>query len=193
MTTPVKSNRFINTIITVGATSLLLGAASVHAATNTQQQTHEVQQSQGQSRQGVPSSEQPNTVRGTDLTNIQGDPNADIRSERPVEFHQAFMAIIDAGISPDELQDRSVVNTLGDEIGEVQDVVMSNDGREAGIVVGVGGVLGIGEKAIFLSADELRAGPDGQEIVWERSLDEDAAEGLPEYDEERYTSLTEDA
>lgn len=301
MTTPKNSSSFINTIITVGATSLLLGAASVHAASNTQQQTQNTQQTPAQSQQNVQSTEQLNTtrsasdidpefsaadqnqdgvlvwteiwdaheddlanagmdeestlsaydinndqaldseeyavfitdmseyaaasdetnqtttaesdhyrieqerddrtvtstevqepqVRGTDLTGTPAQPLEG--SERPVQFHQAFTAIIDSGTSPEELQDLPVINSLGEEIGEVQDVVMSNDGREAGVVIEVGGILGIGAKEIFLNAEELGAGPDGQEIVWESSLDEDAAKDLPEYDEERFTSLTEEA
>lgn len=321
MTTQFKSNRFINTILTVGATSLLLGAASVHAADSIQQRSQDIHQAQTDQRQSQQTNQQANQkqdVNGsasdssrefsaadtnqddilvwteiwavheddltnadmdeestlstydtnrddgldtdeyavfitditqypvrsdsanqsaraesasqqdrselsqseqsqynersqeqsgelssanaqrserneTSMTNTEGRADNETLTERPVVFHQAFIAVIDSGTSPEELKDRTVTNAVGEEIGEVEDVVMSNDGSEAGVVVGVGGVLGMGEKEIFLSAEELSAGANGEEIVWERSLGEDSAENLPEYDEERYTSLTEDA
>lgn len=151
------------------------------------------EQMQNESRQLSDANAQQSETGDANLTNTEGQTTEDTTTERPAVFQQAFIAIIDSGTSPEELQDRTVRNSQGEEIGEVQDVVMSNDGSEAGIVVGVGGILGMGKKEVFLSADELRAGPDGEEIVWESSVGEDSAKNLPEYDEERYTSLAEDA
>lgn len=45
-------------------------------------------------------------------------------------------------------------------IGSVKDLVMDGENRLAGIVVGVGGFLGIGEKSVGIPVDELRFVPD---------------------------------
>lgn len=43
-----------------------------------------------------------------------------------------------------------------DDIGEVDDVVLSFDGNVQGVVLGVGGFLGIGEKDIAIPMDQLK-------------------------------------
>jgi sporulation protein YlmC with PRC-barrel domain len=45
-------------------------------------------------------------------------------------------------------------------IGSVKDLVMDGENRLVGIVVGVGGFLGIGEKSVGIPVDELRFVPD---------------------------------
>ena len=47
-------------------------------------------------------------------------------------------------------------NSASDSIGTVNDVVMSRDGKAEALVVGVGGVLGIGEKDVAVSFDQVR-------------------------------------
>ncbi len=43
-----------------------------------------------------------------------------------------------------------------DAIGEIDDVIIAQDGQVAGVVLGVGGFLGMGEKSVALPMDELR-------------------------------------
>lgn len=85
-------------------------------------------------------------------------------------------------LSQDEIQDRDVVNINGDDLGSVQEVVTGPDGEITGIVVGVGGFLGIGERDVFASSDEIRVMED--QLVWETPMDEDALTERPEYDAE---------
>lgn len=42
-----------------------------------------------------------------------------------------------------------------DAIGEINDIVVTRDGRTAGVLVDVGGFLGIGSKPVLLSVDQL--------------------------------------
>ncbi|MDO9439314.1 MAG: PRC-barrel domain-containing protein, partial [Beijerinckiaceae bacterium] len=40
-------------------------------------------------------------------------------------------------------------------IGEVNDVILASDGKVNGVVIGVGGFLGVGEKNVAVSFDKL--------------------------------------
>jgi uncharacterized protein YrrD len=53
------------------------------------------------------------------------------------------------------------------DIGEINDVIISMTGRMEGIVVGVGGFLGIGEKHVVIPLDrlEIERTEDGQARV----------------------------
>jgi sporulation protein YlmC with PRC-barrel domain len=50
----------------------------------------------------------------------------------------------------------SIRNTQNDTIGEVEDLVVEKSGRLKGVVVGVGGFLGIGEKHVALAWNEIQ-------------------------------------
>ena len=53
------------------------------------------------------------------------------------------------------------METEWDDIGEINDVIVSRDGSIEGVVLGVGGFLGMGEKDVAVSMDDLRFVSDG--------------------------------
>jgi sporulation protein YlmC with PRC-barrel domain len=105
---------------------------------------------------------------------------------------------VDSDNLASELIDQAVFSSTGDdaeEIGNVTDLVFSEDGRISAVVIGVGGFLGIGEKSVAVpfdmleftlaadnterwvvptTADALNAAPD---FVWEEDEPADADEG----------------
>ena len=54
------------------------------------------------------------------------------------------------------------METEWDDIGEINDVIVSRDGRVEGVVLGVGGFLGMGEKDVAVSMDQLQFISDGE-------------------------------
>jgi len=48
-----------------------------------------------------------------------------------------------------------VVNTANESIGDINDLLVDGSGQVSQVIVGVGGFLGIGEKDVALSFDEL--------------------------------------
>jgi sporulation protein YlmC with PRC-barrel domain len=50
----------------------------------------------------------------------------------------------------------SVRNAQNENVGEVDDLVIDKTGRVKGVVVGVGGFLGVGEKHVAMAWNELR-------------------------------------
>lgn len=83
------------------------------------------------------------------------------------------------------IQGREVVNYNREEVGEVEDVVFAPDGSISGLVVGVGGFWGIGEKDVFVPADELKV--YGNQIVWETLFNEEQLDDMQQYELEQYS------
>ena len=68
-----------------------------------------------------------------------------------------------------------------DTIGEVSDLVVTDDGRVEAIVVGVGGFLGIGEKRVALAWDSIKlTEQDGGRVILV-SATREQLEGMPTY------------
>jgi len=55
-----------------------------------------------------------------------------------------------------DLTGATVYNPKDESIGDVNDVIVSRDGKVDGIVVGVGGFLGIGEKNVAIKMDQVK-------------------------------------
>ena len=51
------------------------------------------------------------------------------------------------------------VDTEWDQIGEIEDIVLSRDGQLAGVVAEVGGFLDIGDSHVFLKIDDMKLVP----------------------------------
>jgi len=49
-----------------------------------------------------------------------------------------------------------VYNTAGERIGDVNDILVDDDGRVTAIILGLGGFLGIGEKEVSMSTDQVK-------------------------------------
>jgi sporulation protein YlmC with PRC-barrel domain len=55
-----------------------------------------------------------------------------------------------------DLYKQDVYDASNKEIGEVEDVLLSDDGRVVGLIVGVGGFLGIGEKHVAVPYEAVK-------------------------------------
>lgn len=50
----------------------------------------------------------------------------------------------------------AVYNTAGDRVGDVNDIIIGNNGAVQSVVIGVGGFLGLGEKEVALPPDQIK-------------------------------------
>lgn len=87
-------------------------------------------------------------------------------------------------MSADELIGRDVVNAKGEQVGDIEDIVMDPQGDAMYAVVSVGGFLGMGEKNVALPFDQLRMGADDAILMSEQS--EDELKQMPAYEESKY-------
>lgn len=90
-------------------------------------------------------------------------------------------------ISADDLMGTTVYGANEEDVGEIGDVILSSDGKVEAIIVDVGGFLGIGEKEVAISMENLvfMADEDGELYLY-TEFTEEQLEGQPEYDETSY-------
>lgn len=63
-----------------------------------------------------------------------------------------------AGYRVSKVIGTSVVNDAGETIGEIDDVLVSSDGKQPYAVLSIGGFLGMGERLVVVAYDTLRFG-----------------------------------
>ncbi len=95
------------------------------------------------------------------------------------EIEDDSMMIPAFNMSVDDLDDMDLYDASGERIGEVDDILIGDDGTSMAASLDVGGFLGIGEKDVVLPLDSLRVSEDG--LVTDMSKEE--LESLPEYDD----------
>lgn len=82
-------------------------------------------------------------------------------------------------IEADALLGEDVENYEGEVVGDIESVILGEDGKVQAVVVGVGGFLGIGERSVALGWDQLDISDDGSMIRVDTT--EEALKQLPPY------------
>jgi sporulation protein YlmC with PRC-barrel domain len=72
-----------------------------------------------------------------------------------------------------------VYSTNGEEIGDIDEVLVNASGQPVAVSVEVGGFLGIGDREVIVQLNQLRL--DGQRFVV--SLTREQIEALPRWDD----------
>ena len=75
--------------------------------------------------------------------------------------------------SSTELEDMNLLSDTGEEIGEVERVLVDEDGQPAAVTAEVGGFLGVGQKTVVIGLDRLRLeGEDEPDLATTLTRDE---------------------
>jgi hypothetical protein len=70
------------------------------------------------------------------------------------------------------------------QVGDIEDIVLSKDGQMKGIVAEVGGFLDIGDKHVMIAVDDVRLVPvDDETYALVTRMNEEELEALPGVDE----------
>jgi len=88
-------------------------------------------------------------------------------------------------LSAQDVIGTEVVNTKGDQVGEIKDLVIDQNQIEYA-VISVGGFLGIGAKQVAIPLDQLKLGKDQTYLMTAET--EAQLEKMPEYKEDQYQS-----
>lgn len=91
-----------------------------------------------------------------------------------------------ADMSAEDLIGKTVLSTDGDTIGEIGDIVVSED-KAPLAVIDVGGFLGIGEKPVAVPLSDLQVGED--EAVLMSGLTKESLEGMTAYEKDSWPSV----
>lgn len=96
-----------------------------------------------------------------------------------------YLKTMDGQILASSLLGKTVYSDKGvnaESIGDVNDVVMSRDGRAEAIVIGVGGFLGLGEKDVAVSFERARWTMRDGELQLSINATKEELESAPDFD-----------
>jgi sporulation protein YlmC with PRC-barrel domain len=93
--------------------------------------------------------------------------------------HASFMSSPPAGKTVTKYYKQSVYDPAKDKIGTVDDVILNDSGQTTGLIIGVGGFLGVGEKDVAVAFDAVHA--EMKDGDWYLTLDttKDALKSAP--------------
>lgn len=74
-----------------------------------------------------------------------------------------------------------VVNATNDKLGDVDEVLVTTDGRVNAVVVAMGGVLGLGERKVVVPWERLRFSSQGSDLVVKTDVSRETLQAMPEY------------
>ncbi|WP_295808328.1 PRC-barrel domain-containing protein [uncultured Nitratireductor sp.] len=90
-------------------------------------------------------------------------------------------------VSTEQLTGTTVFGANEENIGEIGDVIVSQDGQVDAIIVDVGGFLGVGEKEVAIGMDNLAFMTDGNDSLYlYTEFTQEELEQQPAYDEATY-------
>jgi putative membrane protein len=87
------------------------------------------------------------------------------------------------GVSVEKVLGSSVVNADGQEVGQIEDLVMDQN-QVTYAVLSVGGFLGIGDKEVPVPFEDLQLGEDESYLM--TSATQEQLEQMPEYDQQQF-------
>ena len=99
----------------------------------------------------------------------------------PVEG-QIFEQSVDTFLAS-TLLGANVLSAEGEDVGEVTDMILGADGSVEGVVVGVGGFLGLGEKdvAVEFGSIQVRQEPDSDALSFVLNATEEELDAAPQF------------
>lgn len=84
-----------------------------------------------------------------------------------------------AGVDARELLGTDIKNAQNEKVGEVQAVQLDSAGKVRNLIVGVGGFMGLGERAVALQPSAVTVADNGDTI--RTTLTKDQLKAMPEY------------
>ena len=117
-----------------------------------------------------------------------GDSAVEMAEEKTMRIDRSAMTqVTTEDLTADNLIGRTVYSSTDENIGEVGDVLLTADNKVEGFVLDVGGFLGMGEKQVAISPENLdiRTDSDGELIVF-TPFTKDQLEAQKEYSKENW-------
>ena len=85
-------------------------------------------------------------------------------------------------ISVSDLLNENVVNDANEKVGDINDVLIDSKGKVAAVIVGVGGFLGMGEKDVALTFDQLSFATDNNDpLIVKTNATKESLQAAPQY------------
>lgn len=85
----------------------------------------------------------------------------------------------------------TIRNANNESIGDINDLVLDQNGRVKAVIAGVGGFLGIGEQRVMLGYDQMQFSKDANgRLVVQSQFTREQLKGLPAWNEPSSTDST---
>lgn len=86
---------------------------------------------------------------------------------------------------------QDVTNAAGEKLGDVSDLVFDKTGRISTVVIGVGGIMGLGEKYVAVPFDAITVGSDAKGLrIVSVALTSDSLQRAPAFVPSEKTTFT---
>lgn len=92
-------------------------------------------------------------------------------------------------ISANDFIGKRVYSKTGDDIGEVNDLIMTDNGSIRAVILGVGGFLGMGEKDVAVSMNAINMTQDGNNVKLVVDGSKEQFKSAPQYDRSKRTYM----
>ncbi|MGJ8624648.1 MAG: PRC-barrel domain-containing protein [Yoonia sp.] len=104
--------------------------------------------------------------------------------EQPMKEDNGYTAVSVDTLTTQDLMDARVYGTNDADIGEISEILLTDDGKLDRAIIDVGGFLGIGEKPVAIAVSELQILREdgGDDVRVYIDATQDALEVLPAYD-----------
>ena len=93
------------------------------------------------------------------------------------------------GYHSDSLVGQEVKSRLNNEsVGTVSNLVLDNDGQVVAVIIGIGGLMGLGQRDVAISWDQIERSFDGDDTTLWVNLTEQSLKDAPKYSSDRKTT-----
>lgn len=122
--------------------------------------------------------------------NFYDGQTASNQTEASKRNHPAYIdKTPERGYHSDKLVGAEVKNRNNNEsIGEVTNLVLDESGQIVAAIVSVGGVMGIGERDVAISWDQIERKADGDDVTLTVDMTENSLKDAPKYSSDRNIS-----
>jgi sporulation protein YlmC with PRC-barrel domain len=102
----------------------------------------------------------------------------------PMMEKDGYTTAVNADVTAEELTGLDIYGPNDEEVGEISDLIIAEDGTVTDVIVDVGGFLGLGEKPVSIAYDDvqLMKQTDGDDMRAYVSMTEEQLEELPQYE-----------
>ena len=94
-----------------------------------------------------------------------------------------FIAITDSGILSSQVVGLEVYNDKGQDIGQIEDIAMNNQGQTQAYILSVGSLLGMDERYVAVAPSVVKVGYSTTDKAWHASIEAtlDQLKAAPQY------------
>lgn len=92
-------------------------------------------------------------------------------------------------ITASDFTGKRIYSKAGDDIGEVNDVILSADGKVSAVILGVGGFLGMGEKDVLVAMRSIDMQRDGDTLKLVVDATKEILTSAPTFDRSKRTYM----